>query len=72
MKHFNKHTIQSGETLQTIANLYDLHKDDLIMFHNNRSNEIDKLLINLRHQKELFLPRTAVLNKSKLLKFGTL
>lgn len=70
MKHFNKHIIQQGETLQNIADLYLLQKDDLIFFHNNKSIEGEKILFNIRHQKELYIPRNAVLDKSKIVRFG--
>ncbi|MBD3903468.1 hypothetical protein NAL32_00200 [Chryseobacterium sp. Ch-15] len=70
MKKFNKHIIQENETLQSIARLYDISKDDLVFFHNNHCKVEDRILINITKQKELFIPRTAVIHKNKLVKFG--
>lgn len=69
MENFNKHTIQKDETLKSIAALYDFAEEDLKMFHNNNCTVQDIILINLRQQKELFIPRTAVVDKSKLVSF---
>lgn len=69
MNKFNKHIIHEGETLKSIAILYSISEEDLMMFHNNRSKENDKILINIRHQKELFIPRNSVLDQSKLVRF---
>ena len=71
MRLYNKHTIQSEETLKSIAILYKCSEEELIMFHNNRSKESDKIFIGIRNQKELFLPRHVVLDKSKLVNFKT-
>lgn len=70
MQKFNKHIIQKNETLKSIAALYGLDKDALKLFHNNRCSVRDMILIELTGQKELFLPRTAVADKNKLVKFG--
>ena len=69
MKEFNKHTIQSRETLKTIAELYGITVDKIVMFHNNNCTVQDIIFINLKQQKELFIPRTAVLDQSKLVRF---
>lgn len=69
MENFNKHTIQKDETLQSIAALYDFSEEDLQMFHNNNCTAQDIIFINLKQQKELFIPRTAVLDKRKLVRF---
>lgn len=69
MENFNKHTIQKDETLKSIAALYDFAEEDLKMFHNNKCTVQDIILINLKQQKELFIPRTAVVDKSKLVSF---
>lgn len=71
MSHFNKHIIQPNETLKSIATLYGISVDELIMFHNNNCLIKNIILINLTQQKELFIPRTAVLDQSKLVRFGT-
>jgi hypothetical protein len=70
MQKLNIHTVQKGETLKSIALLYSLDKDALKLFHNNHCNVKDMILIELTGQSELFLPRTAVTDKSKLVKFG--
>lgn len=70
MQKFNKHIIQSGETLKSIANLYGISESSLKLFHNNHCKIEDQVLIQLNKQKELFLPRTAVSDKNKLVKFG--
>lgn len=70
MQKFNKHIIQPGETVKSIANLYDLTEESLKFFHNNHCKVEDSILIHLTRQKELFLPRTAVSDKNKLVKFG--
>lgn len=70
MQTFNKHIIQKNETLKSIATLYELQEEDLIMFHNNHSAAKENILIGITTQKELFLPRNAVLDKSRLVKFG--
>ena len=70
MQNFNKHIIQNNETLKSIAALYNFAEEDLKMFHNNHCNAKDEILIGFTNQKELFLPRNAVLDKNKLVKFG--
>jgi hypothetical protein len=70
MQKFNIHTVQKEETLKSIATLYNLDKDALKLFHNNHSGVKDMILIDLTDQKELFLPRTAVTDKNKLVPFG--
>ncbi|OBW39365.1 hypothetical protein AB670_04299 [Chryseobacterium sp. MOF25P] len=70
MQKFNKHIIQPGETVKSIANLYDLTEESLKFFHNNHCKVEDNILIHLTKQKELFLPRTAVIDKNKLVKLG--
>ncbi|KEY19000.1 LysM peptidoglycan-binding domain-containing protein [Kaistella antarctica] len=49
MENFNKHTIQENETLKSIALLYEIPVEELLVFHNNQSKENDELLINIRH-----------------------
>lgn len=70
MQKFNRHTVQNSETLQSIASLYGIDADALKLFHNNRCEVKDMILIGLTGQKELFLPRTAVTDKNRLVKFG--
>lgn len=70
MNHFNKHIIHPNETLKSIATLYGILVEELIIFHNNNCTVQDIIFINLKQQKELFIPRTAVLDKSKLARFG--
>jgi hypothetical protein len=70
MQKFNKHIIQKNETLKSIAALYRLSDDALKLFHNNHCEVKDMILIGLNGQKELFIPRTAVTDKNKLVKFG--
>lgn len=70
MQKFNKHIIKPGETIKSIANFYGLSEESLKFFHNNHCKVEDSILINFTQQKELFLPRTAVIDKNKLIKFG--
>lgn len=70
MQKYNKHTVQKDETLKSIATLYGLDKDVLKHFHNNHCAVKDMILINLNGQKELFVPRTAVADKTLLVQFG--
>lgn len=70
MQKYNKHIIEAGDTLKSIANLYGLSKESLMFFHNNYCTNEDRILINITKQKELFLPRTAVVDKDKLIRFG--
>lgn len=70
MQKFNKHSIQPDETVKSIANIYGLSEESLKFFHNNNCKVENSILINFTHQKELFLPRTAVVDKNKLVKFG--
>lgn len=70
MQKFNIHTVQKEETLKSIAALYSLDQDVLKLFHNNYCDVKNMILIGLTGQKELFLPRTAVTDKNRLVKFG--
>jgi len=70
MQKFNIHTVQKGESLRSISQLYNLDADALKLFHNNNCNVKDMILIELTGQKEIFLPRTAVTDKNSLVKFG--
>lgn len=70
MQKFNKHIVQKNETLKSVASLYDLSADALKLFHNNNCSAKDMILIELTGQKELFLPRTAVTDKKRLVNFG--
>lgn len=70
MQKYNIHTVQKDETLKGIASLYGLDKDALKLFHNNHCAVKDMILINLNGQKELFIPRIAVADKTLLVKFG--
>lgn len=69
MQKYNKHIINPDDTLKSIAKLYDLSEESLMFFHNNHCTNKDRILINITKQKEIFLPRTAVLDKNKLVKF---
>jgi len=70
MQKFNKHNVRQDETLKSIAALYDLPVEELKRFHNNHCEVRDMILITLTDQKEVFLPRTAVADKSRLVTFG--
>lgn len=70
MQKFNIHTVQKGESLKSIASLYHLDTNALKLFHNNHCDVKDMILIDLTGQKELFIPRTSVTDKSKLVRFG--
>jgi hypothetical protein len=70
MQKFNIHTVQKGESLKSISLLYNLDAGALKLFHNNHCNVKDMILIELTGQKEIFLPRTAVTDKNRLVKFG--
>lgn len=70
MQKFNKHIVQKNETLKSIASLYNLSEDDLKLFHNNNCDVKDMILIEITRQIELFIPRTAMADKSRLVNFG--
>lgn len=70
MQKFNIHTVQTGESLKSIASLYHLDAGALKLFHNNHCDVKDMILIELTGQKKLFLPRTAVTDKARLVPFG--
>ncbi|UKB82876.1 hypothetical protein LF887_17915 [Chryseobacterium sp. MEBOG06] len=70
MQKYNKHSVQKDETLKSIAALYNLSTDALKLFHNNLCTVKDMILIELTVQKEIFIPRTAVTDKSRLVEFG--
>ncbi|WP_294245289.1 hypothetical protein [uncultured Chryseobacterium sp.] len=70
MQKFNKHIVGQDQTLKSIAALYNLPVEELKRFHNNHCEVRDMILITLTDQKELFLPRTAVADKSRLVPFG--
>lgn len=70
MQKFNIHTVQKGESLKSIASLYSLDTNVLKSFHNNHCDVKNMILIELTGQKELFLPRTAVTDKKRLVQFG--
>ncbi|WP_312993097.1 hypothetical protein [Chryseobacterium flavum] len=70
MQKYNIHTVQKDETLRSIASLYGFEKDVIKLFHNNHCDVKDMILIELNGQKQLFLPRTAVEDKGRLVKFG--
>lgn len=69
MQKFNIHSVQAGESLRSIGTLYNLDTAALKLFHNSHCGVKDMILIELTGQKEIFLPRTAVTDKSKLVKF---
>lgn len=70
MQKFNIHTVQKGESLKSISQLYSIDANALKLFHNNHCDVKDMILIELTTQKKLFLPRTVVTDKSRLVKFG--
>lgn len=69
MQKFNKHIIRQNETLKSIASMYNLSADATKSFHNNHCDVKEMILIGLTDQKELFIPRTAVVDKTKLVDF---
>ena len=69
MQKYNLHTIQLNETIDSIAKLYEVEKEDLIYFHNNHCLAKDSILIDITNQKELYIPRTAVIDRGKLVNF---
>ncbi|AZA51728.1 hypothetical protein [Chryseobacterium sp. G0201] len=69
MQKFNKHIVQKNETLKSVASLYNISEDALKSFHNNNCGVKEMILIEFTGQKELFLPRTAVTDKNRLVKF---
>jgi len=71
VKLFNTHIVKDKESLNTIAALYSISADELKYFHNNHCPSSDIILIDITCQKELFIPRTAVREKNRLLKFGS-
>ena len=70
MQKFNKHIVQKNETLKSVASLYNISEDTLKSFHNNNCGVKEMILIDFTDQKELFIPRTAVIDKNRLVKFG--
>lgn len=70
MQKFNKHIVQKYETLKSIASLYNLSEDALKLFHNNNCDVKDMILIEITRQIELFIPRTAMADKSRSVNFG--
>lgn len=70
MTHYNKHVVQSNETLKSVAALYGLDADSLKLFHNNLCPVKDMILIDLTGQQELFIPRAAATDPGRLVKFG--
>lgn len=70
MQKFNIHSVQAGESLRSISTLYNLDTSVLKLFHNSHCGVKDMILIELTGQKEIFLPRTAVTDKNRLVKFG--
>ncbi len=71
MQKFNIYTVQKEDSLKSVASLYSLDTNTIKQFHNNHCEVKDMILIDLSVQKELFLPRTAVTDKYRLVKFGT-
>ncbi|MCJ8154058.1 hypothetical protein MKJ01_09835 [Chryseobacterium sp. SSA4.19] len=70
MQKFNKHIVRKNETLKSIAALYNLSEDTVKLFHNNNCPVKDMILIDITRQTEVFIPRTAVTDKSRMVKFG--
>lgn len=70
MQKFNKHIIQKNETLKSVSALYGLSADALKFFHNNHCDVQDMILIEITRQIELFIPRAAVTDKSRLVNFN--
>lgn len=71
MQTFNKHIIQEGEKLADIEELYNIPKHDIVIFHNKHTRFENHIFLDISHQKELALPRNAVLNKNKLVQFSS-
>ncbi|MBV8328770.1 hypothetical protein [Chryseobacterium sp.] len=69
MQKFNRHIVQENETLKSIAAVYNIDADALKVFHNNHCEVKDMILIGITGQKEIFIPRTAVTDKSRLVRF---
>lgn len=70
MQKFNKHIVQKSDTLKSVAVLYGLSTEDLKFFHNNHCKVQDMILIEITRQIELFIPRTSVTDKSRLVNFS--
>jgi hypothetical protein len=70
MQKFNKHIVRHNETLKSIASQYNISVGTLKLFHNNHCDVKDMILIGLTNQKELFIPRTAVVDKTQLVDFS--
>ncbi len=69
MQKHNLHIIQPNETIDEIAKLYQLDKNDLIYFHNNHCLPKNSILIDITNQKELYIPRFAVSDVEKKVNF---
>lgn len=70
MQKFNKHIVRQNETLKSIASQYNISEGALKLFHNNHCEVKEMILIGLTDQKELFIPRTAVADKTQLVEFS--
>lgn len=70
MQRHNKHIIQPGETLKSISEKYDVTVDVIKYFHNNNCPPKDQILIDITQQKEVFLPRDIVADKTTLVDFS--
>lgn len=70
MQHHNIHIIEANDTLKSISMLYHLPEEEIKSFHNNNCSPNNHILIDITHQKELILPRHAVIDKSRLVKFS--
>ena len=66
----NKHIIKLGEKLADIERIYGLSKNDIVLFHNNNTEQNNHILFDITNQKELIIPRKAVEDKTKLVKFS--
>lgn len=71
MEKYNTHIVQSNDTIKSVSSLYGINKDDLLFFHNNHCPAKDHILIEISNQKELFIPRYAVADKSKLVELSS-
>lgn len=70
MQNHNIHIIKANDTLKSISMLFHLSEEEIKNFHNNYCESKDIILIDITNQKEIFLPRKAVIDKSKLVSFG--
>lgn len=71
MQNHNIHIIQPNDSLKSLSLLYRISEDSLKFFHNNHCKAKDTILIDITHQKEIYLPRDIVEDADSLVHFSS-